>query len=35
MYFFYIKGKEGFYQIFYIKGRSKFLLEYVVYFLFV
>ena len=31
---FYIKGREGVYQIFYIKGRSQFLFKCVVYFLF-
>ena len=30
---FYIKGREGVYQKFYIKGRSQFLFKCVVYFL--
>ena len=33
MYFVYIKGREGVYQNFNIKGRSKFLFQCVVYFL--
>ena len=32
--YFYIKGREGVYQNFYIKSRSRFLLKYVVYLLF-
>ena len=32
--YFYIKGREGVYQNFYIKGRSRFLLKYDVYFVF-